>query len=109
MQNFSFVKASSLPEAVELLHGGEERRAVAGGTDLIPLMKDEIVSPSTVVELDFGWEITTKSGELHIGALAPLGEVADALADSREYRALAEACRVSATPQLRNMGTLGGN
>jgi xanthine dehydrogenase YagS FAD-binding subunit len=93
---FSLVRPASL-EAVE-------GRPLAGGTDLVPLLRDGLVEAETVSDvralLPRGIE------ESRIGAGTTLAELerSDALPD-----ALREACRLAASPQLRNMGTIGGN
>jgi xanthine dehydrogenase YagS FAD-binding subunit len=110
MMNFSYSRVSSAREAVELL--GDGARLVVGGTDLVPLMKDEIEAPRALVDLS-GWgdgaRIWSADDGLHIGALAPVSAVGAHPDVLGNYRALAEACRLAATPQLRNMGTIGGN
>ena len=112
MRIFNYTKAASPEAAVDALRGDGQTRLVAGGTDLVPLMKDEIVSPQTLVDIS-GWRDGARIGSdsmgMHIGALAPLSAVAAHPEVGVRYEALAEACRLAATPQLRNMSTLGGN
>jgi xanthine dehydrogenase YagS FAD-binding subunit len=114
MRNFDYVRAASPEEAIKLLAGDDAQgaRLLAGGTDLVPLAKDDIVSPGLLVDIS-GWVdgvgIERRDGSLVIGALTPLSTIAEDLTVRREYTALAEACRLAATPQLRNMGTIGGN
>lgn len=101
---------------------------LAGGTDLISLMKDEITTPHRLVNIkgikelrgvglangSFGF--TAAGGELarltagvRIGALNTLAEIAEDATIKRQYPALAEAADDAASPQIRNMATLGGN
>lgn len=112
MNNFAYIQASSAEETLDALNGDGVSRVLAGGTDLIPLMKEEIVSANTLVDITKWRELrgiaSTPEG-LHIGALTPLSEIAEHEAVRRDYATLAEACRLAATPQLRNMGTIGGN
>ncbi|HKP54285.1 MAG TPA: FAD binding domain-containing protein [Chloroflexia bacterium] len=113
MRNFGYVRAPSPGEAIKALAGGDgDARVLAGGTDLIPLAKDDIVSPDLLVDIS-GWSdgtgITQGEGNLTVGALTPLSVIAEDVMVRREYSALAAACRLAATPQLRNMGTIGGN
>ncbi len=114
MRNFGYIRATSPEEAVKLLAGEDTRgaRLLAGGTDLVPLAKDDIVSPDLMVDIS-GWAdgtgIERRDGSIVIGALTPLSMIAEDVTVRREYTALAEACRLAATPQLRNMGTIGGN
>jgi xanthine dehydrogenase YagS FAD-binding subunit len=88
--------------AAEARDGGT--RALAGGTELVPLMRDGLVQVETLVDVrdvvPRGVRGTT------IGAGTTLGELE---ADAQIPDVLREACRLAASPQLRNMGTLGGN
>jgi len=84
---------------------------IAGGTDLLQLLKDNIRNPSTLIDLEglgLG-EITATSDGLRLGAMARMGDVADHPAVRRDYPVLAEALLASAAPQIRNLGTMGGN
>ena len=102
MNGFSLVKPSSLAEASSTLGNGS--RPLAGGTDLVSLLRDGLVQADALVDvralLPRGVE-----GE-RIGAGTTLAELerSDDVPD-----ALREACRLAASPQLRNMGTIGGN
>jgi xanthine dehydrogenase YagS FAD-binding subunit len=102
VNEFSLVKPSSLAEASSALGNGS--RPLAGGTDLVPLLRDGLVAADALVDvrtlLPRGVE-----GE-RIGAGTTLAELegGEELPD-----ALREACRLAASPQLRNMGTIAGN
>ena len=114
MLNFGYVRVASPQEAVSALGEAETdgARILAGGTDLVPLVKDEIVTPRVIVDIS-GWaegaEIRQEGDRLMIGALTPLSAIADHAVVQGRFTALADACRMAATPQLRNMGTIGGN
>src|SRR6266576_3239161 len=112
LNKFEYRRASSPEEAARQLAGEPGARLLAGGTDLIPLMKDEIVSPVALVDIS-GWKegcrIEETTEGLRIGALAPLSSLAAHEVVHLRYSALADVCRLSASPQLRSMGTLGGN
>jgi xanthine dehydrogenase YagS FAD-binding subunit len=115
MRNFAHVNVRSVDEAITALQRYGKRAAViAGGTDLLGKMKDEIlptypealINIKTIPGLDL---IQEKNGILCIGALARLEDVA---ADPRiidACPALAEAARRTASTHLREMGTIGGN
>jgi len=96
------VRPDSVADAVAALGNGSV--ALSGGTELIPLLRDRIVEAGTLVELrrvvPKGTDGTT------IGAGTTLGELE---VDPEIPSALREACRLSASPQLRAMGTIGGN
>jgi xanthine dehydrogenase YagS FAD-binding subunit len=81
-----------------------EGRALAGGTELVPLLRDGIVEAETLV--DVREAVPRGISGRTIGAGTTLAEL-EASADMP--RALREACRLAASPQLRNMGTIGGN
>lgn len=112
MNNFSYVRTESAEEALQAIGGSQGSRVLAGGTDMIPLMKDDIVSPETVVDISAwknasGVQITREG--VRIGALATLSSLAANEEIRKNYTALADACSLAATQQLRNMGTIGGN
>ncbi|HVR89353.1 MAG TPA: FAD binding domain-containing protein [Candidatus Limnocylindria bacterium] len=83
---------------------------VAGGTDLYPNMKRRQFTPQTLIALGRALSRDIRNGSgLRIGAGATLTSVAGDPRVQRGYRALAEAAISVSTPQLRNMGTIGGN
>ena len=79
-------------------------RALAGGTELVPLMRDHLVEAEMLVELR---EVVPRGIEgTRIGAGTTLAELE---VDPQIPKALREACRLAASPQIRSMGTIGGN
>ena len=85
---------------------------LAGGTDLLALMKDDVVAPRRLVnikEIKDLHGVSSSAQGLRIGALTTLGELADDANVKKNYPALAEALIEAASPQIRNMATLGGN
>lgn len=112
MIDFEYVDVKSLKGLPQLLDQEEGRRVVlAGGTDLLDRLKERLEQPAQVVNvkgiekmqgIEFG-------DGLDIGALTTIAELADDERIQRDYPALAQAAASIATPQLRNMGTLGGN
>jgi xanthine dehydrogenase YagS FAD-binding subunit len=115
MKRFTHFNAASVDEAVSILRRYAGKASViAGGTDLIGKLKDEILPfyPQAVVNLKgiSGLDGIWPDGEgLVIGALTRLADVAAAPAVQTRYPALAEAARRTASTHLREMGTLGGN
>ncbi len=94
------------PESVEAAVAalGNGSAALAGGTDLVPLLRDRIVSADELVQLR---EVVPRGIDgTRIGAGTTLAELE---VDPQIPEALREACRLSASPQLRSMGTIGGN
>jgi xanthine dehydrogenase YagS FAD-binding subunit len=112
---FKHFNAYTVNEAGAII-GRYGRRAViiAGGTDLLGKMKDQVlptypealINIKTIPGLD---SIREEGGMLHIGALTKLSAVAAHPVVLSKYKALAEAALRTASPQLRNMGTIGGN
>jgi len=112
MIDFEYVDVKSLKGLPELLDQEEGRSVVlAGGTDLLDRLKERQEQPARVVNVK-GIEkmrgIEYGDG-LDIGALMTIAELADDEMIQRDYPVLAQAAASIATPQLRNMGTLGGN
>ncbi len=111
---FAYLRPRTVAEAVETLatHGARAR-PLAGGTDLLPKMKRRQLQPSYLVAISHlpelrGLEGSAASG-LSIGAGEPLARVAIHPEVVAGYPALARAAAAVSTPQLRAMGTLGGN
>lgn len=111
---FAYHRPRSLEEALELLARlGDDARVVAGGTDLIPKLRAggitaaHLVSLSDVAGLE-RLEVDDK-GDLIIGAGTRIVDVAQHPRVVERYPALAHACSVMATCQIRNMGTVAGN
>jgi len=113
MRPFEYVSPSSKSQAIGLLGANwGNTEILAGGTDLLALMKDDVVAPKRLVNLkeigDMRGISSTQQG-LRIGALTTLGELADDETVRRSYPALSEAVLEAASPQIRNMATIGGN
>ena len=115
MKSFQHINCSSVQEAVDLLERhGDRARPMAGGTDLLGVLKDDIhseypelvVNLKTIPGLDF---IEENDRELRIGAATKLHDIARHMLILEKYTAFAEAARSVATPQIRRMATLGGN
>jgi xanthine dehydrogenase YagS FAD-binding subunit len=113
MIRFEYVNPNSLKQALGLLSANwGEAEILAGGTDLLALMKDYVVTPKRVVnikQLPGMHAISAERDELRIGALVTLDRIADAAQIRRDYPALAQCVADAASPQIRNMATIGGN
>ena len=113
MRPFEYVSPSSRAQAVSLLGtawGNTE--ILAGGTDLLTLMKDDVVAPKRLInikEIKDLRGVSLSAQGLRIGALTTLGDLADDANVKKNYPALAEALIEAASPQIRNLATLGGN
>ncbi|MEK7484092.1 MAG: FAD binding domain-containing protein [Planctomycetota bacterium] len=111
MNAFEYALPENLSEALQFLeHPKTELKA--GGLDLLDLMKEGIASPERLVnirslpELKF---LKESEGDLLLGPNLTLAEIADDKKIQDNYRALAQAAGGAATPQIRNIATLGGN
>jgi 4-hydroxybenzoyl-CoA reductase subunit beta len=114
MPAFELARPQSLEEALALLADrSKTSMVVAGGTDLLPNLKHELFTPERVVSLASIAELRglreLEGGWLAIGAMTRLDEVAADARLAARAPALAQACSLVAGPQLRSMGTLGGN
>ncbi len=111
---FTYLAPRRLDEAVRMLADhGADAMVVAGGTDLYPNMKRRQFEPTVLVGLRGIRDLAAISGSaregMRIGAGATLTRVSEHREIATHYPALARAAGVVSTPQLRNMGTLGGN
>jgi xanthine dehydrogenase YagS FAD-binding subunit len=88
-------------------------QALAGGTTLIDLMKLDVMRPATVLDINplaNAWSsVDLQGGNLKLGALARMSDVAAHSEIQKNYPVIAETLKLAASPQLRNMATLGGN
>lgn len=115
MRTFEYSRAGTIDEALSLLgQDGEDLvRPLAGGTDLLPLMKADIVAPTRLIDIKRASDLPSGIDEtrdgLEIGALTTLTEIETSQVIRERYTALAEAAAIAASPQLRNMATIGGN
>jgi len=111
MHPFTYQRAADAHSAVALAaQPGSE--FLAGGTDMLQLLKDDVRTPRRLVEiasLAGMSEIANGPLGLRLGALARMAEVADHPAVSQNYPVIAQALLASASPQVRNMATIGGN
>ena len=110
MQPFTLSTPGSLDTALAAA-AGVDTKYIAGGTDLVQLMKDWVERPNHLVDLDglpFD-RIEFNDEGAHIGALVRLSDAADHVELRRRWPVIAEALLASASPQLRNMATMGGN
>jgi 4-hydroxybenzoyl-CoA reductase subunit beta len=113
LPDFQLLRPRSLDEALNLLvlHGNQAQ-VIAGGTDLIPSMKQRLFTPASLLDLRGIGEMRgireTPEG-VEIGALTSLSDIERSEIIRRDYVILAEAAATVASPVLRNMGTIGGN
>ncbi|HET9234617.1 MAG TPA: FAD binding domain-containing protein, partial [Candidatus Eisenbacteria bacterium] len=112
LPKFQILRPQTIPEALDALSAGGAV-PLAGGTDLIPNLKHGLLAPERLVSLRRVTELKdvyeTAEGGLFLGAGITIAEVAAHASVRARYPALAEAASLIAGPQLRAMGTLGGN
>lgn len=115
MKPFNHFNAKTVQEAIKLLRTYKGKaRVIAGGTDLVPALKREIlpeypeavINIKTIKELEY---IKEDAKGLKIGALTKLAEIAESPIIKGRYKIIAEAAEAVGTPQIRMMGTIGGN
>ena len=107
-----YTAAASLAEALRMKKDrGADARVIAGGTDLILRMRDEVLSPSLLIDLRrISLDRIVRSGdELRLGAFVSLSQLLESDDMARYFPALTAACREFAGPPIRNRATLGGN
>jgi xanthine dehydrogenase YagS FAD-binding subunit len=114
MRPFTYMKPATAADAVRAITAcGPGARFLAGGTTLYDLMKLNVETPASVVDVNSLTELndfdTSGSSELVFGALARMSDVAADPWLQADYPALSESLRSAASPQLRNMASLGGN
>lgn len=111
MKPFLYYRPKTVKDAVAAVTSDSDARFIAGGTNLIDLMKRGIVSPGKLVDINHLplKKIEQKDGFLRIGALALNSEVATHKTVLQKHPLLAQALNAGASGQLRNMATVGGN
>ena len=118
MKPFDYYKVASVAQAVSLLSKHQQKAAIlAGGSDLLGMMKDRVEGPKLkmpdflidikgIKELNY---IKEQKNGLKIGAGTPLSEIVSSDLIAKKYPLLRQAAGQVGVPQIRNVGTLGGN
>ena len=112
MDKFSYINPAHLEQVPGLLKNDWQSKVIAGGTDLVGEMKDYVESPKrlgnlkSIPGLD---QIEVDDQGVTIGAMTTLTDIAEHTDIQKNYAALAQSAGVVASPQIRNVGTLGGN
>ena len=112
MKKFDYYQPETLEEAYRLMEkikGGA--RYIAGGTDLIANMKKGVIQPDALISLKRIKSLTgiSHNRELVLGSMTLLRDIEKHPGIAQEYPALVHAVKVLATPQIRNVATIGGN
>jgi xanthine dehydrogenase YagS FAD-binding subunit len=122
MRPFAYQRATDPSSALQALAAAAagnnplteaEVQPLAGGTTLLDLMKLDVMRPRSVVDINPlapAWAtISLENGNLRLGAMARMSDVAANAEIQQNYPVVADALKLAASPQLRNMATLGGN
>ena len=113
LPTFQLLRPKTLDEAVSLIARHDGVKIVAGGTDLLPSMKQKLFTPQYVLDLRRVSELrgirSTPGDGVAIGALTTLSDIEHSSIIRRDFPVLYGAARTVASPVLRNMGTVGGN
>jgi xanthine dehydrogenase YagS FAD-binding subunit len=112
MQPFTYTRQGSVPDAVKAF--GPDAQFLAGGTTLVDLMRLNVMRPQSVIDINPLSDTTLGKIELgpnglRLGAMAHMAEAADHKDIREQYPVIAQSLDLAASPQLRNMATLGGN
>jgi xanthine dehydrogenase YagS FAD-binding subunit len=110
--NFQYTRASDIADAIRQIAADPRSKFIAGGTNLLDLMKDDIEQPSRLIDisqLPLKSIDTTDDGGLRIGALMPNADLAWHPLIEQRYPLLSRAILAGASQQLRNMASTGGN
>jgi xanthine dehydrogenase YagS FAD-binding subunit len=111
MLAFSYAAAPDIASALDLIGANADAAFIAGGTDLLQLLQESVVAPRSLIDisaLPFSG-VRIENGAARIGALTRLSDVADDAGIQRHFPLLAQALVETASPQVRNMATIGGN
>ncbi|MEJ7611003.1 MAG: xanthine dehydrogenase family protein subunit M [Ferruginibacter sp.] len=111
MINFDYIKPSTQKAAINALNKDSKAQFIAGGTNLVDLMKRGVTAPEKLIDIT-GLplkNIEQQKGFIRIGALALNSTVSEHPLIIKKHPLLSQALKAGASPQLRNMATVGGN
>ncbi len=113
MQNFEFYSAKSIEDCLDYLSENKEScKVIAGGTDLIPVLRKEEIYPKyvlNILEIESLRGITEEDDEIRIGPTTTFTEMIESEVLNRTLPLLVQAASCVGSPQIRNRGTIGGN
>jgi xanthine dehydrogenase YagS FAD-binding subunit len=112
MINFAYSRATDVTDAVRLISADPAAKFIAGGTNLVDLMKEDVERPTRLIDisrLPLTAVEETPGGGLRIGALVPNSDLAYHPLIEKRYPLIASAILAGASAQLRNMASTGGN
>jgi xanthine dehydrogenase YagS FAD-binding subunit len=111
MRDAAYERAADFGTAIRLLQSRPDAMCIAGGTTVVDLMKERVFEPGLLVDISriAAREVNVGEGVAKIGALARMSDVARDPQMEAAFPLVTQALRESASPQLRNMATIGGN
>ena len=112
MRPFEYASPKTKQQAIAMLSKDWSSAVLAGGTDLVSLMKDEVVAPKRLINIKGIPDmhaVKSVKGATVVGALKTLGELSEVPGWDKQFPILHEALSDAASPQIRNMATIGGN
>src|SRR5689334_17490786 len=112
MINFQYARADNVADAMRQIAADPAAKFIAGGTNLIDLVKEDVERPSRLIDisrLPLNKVEATADGGLRIGALVPNSDLAYHPLIEQRYPLLSSAILAGASQQLRNMASTGGN
>ena len=112
MNQFELARADSVADALARIAGNEQARFIAGGTNLLDLMKEDVSRPTLLIDITHLPLAAIEAGDnggLRIGAMVSNADLAYDERVARDYPLLSAALLAGASPQLRNMASTGGN
>lgn len=112
MNNFGYVRARDVDDAVRRIAADPRARFIAGGTNILDLIKEHVALPTQLIDitrLPLDKVEETEDGGLRIGALVPNSDLAYHPLIEQRYPVLSSAILAGASQQLRNMASTGGN
>lgn len=112
-QSFQYESPQTLQEAISLLHQyGDEAKILSGGHSLIPMMKLRFASPEYLIDINGIQglsDISEENGVVKIGGLVREAEIEHSALLEKHFPLFKDVTKLIADPQVRNMGTIGGN
>jgi len=112
MRPFEYASPKTKQQAIAMLSKDWSTAVLAGGTDIVPLMKDEIVTPKRLINIKGIPDmhaVKSVKGSTVIGSLKTLSELSEVPGWDKQFPILHEALSDAASPQIRNLATIGGN
>lgn len=111
MKPLAYVRANDLPDAARLLDEHPRALCIAGGTTVVDLLKERVLQPEVLIDISRAPErtIEVREDRIDVGALAHMNDVADHPEVASAFPVVTQALAASASAQLRNMATIGGN